>query len=200
MRDPRGERCGDRRQSHPDPDAPGRERPDEEIIPLTYLMLEPGTRIGLRIPPLEVQIEDERHAERTHQRSHRERRAAVGLPVPPGTGDAEASEQHRESTLDAPGPVPPDLPGEVLPVVEQLLADQAQRAPGIRLAGGIHRIVEHGRLAELRSHQHGPEVRPHPRVTLIEVWIEMSANRDEHVDAQADDCNECGCRQQSRPS
>src|SRR5207249_8336399 len=76
-RGPRAERLVDPfhqgRDAHPHPHAPGGERRDEEIVALADLVLQPRSAEGLRITPLEVEIENERDGEEIGRASCRER-------------------------------------------------------------------------------------------------------------------------------
>ncbi len=175
-----------RREAHSHPHPPCREGRDEEVVPLAHLVLEPGPAIGLGVSPLEVEVEHEHQREREHERRHRERGPALGLPVTARAEQPESGERRGEGALHRGGPVPAELPGEVLQVIEELLPVEDQRVAGVVGAGQIHRIVERRRLAELLAREQRPERLPGCRLALVQVGVEVGADRHEEVDARPD--------------
>ena len=147
-------------------------------------MLEPRCAVGLGEAPFEVEIEDERHGQRGEQCRHRQRGPRLGAPLPPSAREPERREPHGEQPLRARGPIAAELPREVLHVVQELLAVEHERVAGVLRAGRIHRIVEHGRLAELLAHEHCLERGPGRRLALVQIRVEVGANRHEEVDAR----------------
>src|SRR5213596_1019688 len=109
---------------------------------------------------------------------------ALRAPVAPGAKQAERGEPDREGALHAGPPVAAELPREVLHVVQELLRVEDQRAPGIVRAGQVHRVVEHGRLAELLAGQHGLERPPRRRRAFVQVRIKVRPDREKKVDAR----------------
>src|SRR2546428_4353876 len=83
-------------------------------------------------------------------------------------------------------PVPGELPGEILHVVEELLPVQDERVARVVGAGRKHRVVEYRGLAELIAREHRFERRPGRCFTLVEIWVEVRPNRNEEIDAQPD--------------
>src|SRR5439155_24828874 len=82
---------------------------------------------GLRITAFEVELETESDGEGQYQRRHGDGRPAIGAPVAPRPEQPQRSEQHRQPPPDAGEPVPAELPGEVLHVVQELLPVQDER-------------------------------------------------------------------------
>ena len=201
-RGPRGERLVDpfhqSRDAHPHPHAPCGERRDEEIVALAHLVLQPRSAERLRIAPLEVEIENERHGEGQDQRRHGDGRPAIGAPVAPRPEQPQRSEQHRQPPPDAGEPVPAELPGEVLHVVQELLPVQDERVARVVGAGRKHRVVEYRGLAELIAREHRFERRPGRCFALVEIWVEVRPNRNEEVDAQPDHHYERRCNEKPR--
>ena len=100
--------------------------------------------------------------------------------------ESQRREQHREGALRSRQPIPPELPREVLHVIQQLLSVQEERVAGVVVPRRIHRVVEHRRLAELLARQDGLERRPRGRVALVEIRVEVRPNRNEEIDARPD--------------
>ena len=127
-----------------DPEAPDDEAHDEEVVPLSHLVI-----LGIRIlhgsetePRLEVHVTDEAQA------GHEEQYQAEPpvRPVAPSLGQEalqpEGEEPHRDDSADRRDDRPSPLPIEVLEVVEELKSDQPERS------AGIVRPVRHGRVIE----------------------------------------------------
>src|SRR5439155_919566 len=83
-----------------------------------------------------------------------ERRPALGTPMTPRPQESQCSKQHGQPPLYAGEPVPAELPGEVLHVVQQLLPVEDERVARVVGARRKHRVVEHRWLAELIAREH----------------------------------------------